>query len=88
MLLGELGGGGTKSLDRKSWTSGTVLGPPMLRRTIAVPLGVELGEGVVVARVRVAAKLEGIRWEKKVLGKAAVWESCFKGIREDILRCN
>lgn len=62
----------------------------MFRSTIAVPLGPELegGDGVTVARVRVGAKLYGSRCEKKVLGKAVFRESCFRGTRAAILRCN
>lgn len=78
----------TKSLDRKSWTSGTVLGPPILSNTIAVPLGPELegSDGVTVARVR-AGKLDGNLCEKKELGRTAFRES-FRGIRVAILSCN
>lgn len=67
-----------------------MLGPPIFSNTIAVPLGPELegGDGVTVARVRAAAKLDGSLCEKKVLGKAVFRESCFRGIRAAILRCN
>ena len=33
----ENGGARTNKRERKSWTSATLLGPPMLRRTTAVP---------------------------------------------------
>lgn len=61
----------------------------MFRSTIAVPFGPGLEEdGVTVARARVGAKLDGSRGEKKVFGKAVFRESCFRGIRAAILRCN
>lgn len=66
-----------------------MLGPPIFRSTIAVPFGPGLEEdGVTVARVRVGAKLDGSRDEKKVFGKTVFRESCFRGIRAAILRCN
>jgi len=93
VMAGGREGTNTKSLDRKSWTSGTVLGPPIFNRTIAVPFpppappAGDWAGGETVARLLAATTEGGRRWLKNELGKAVIAVarvSCWMDIRPTI----